>query len=265
MSSAVDIDRLIGDAKLPSPSPVVLALYDALESGGAEEIGRIIESEAALASRLLRIANSAFYGAIPVVTVREAIVKVGTIEVAGLVLSTEIIRIFYGIPERRFNMQSFWEHCLQTACFSRLLSKFSPIAHPAPLWMCGLLHDIGKLLLVRHLPIEYGEVLNRMEDGVSILEAEMGILGTTHAEVGGSLLRSWKLPDVFADCALRHHELFTDLVSPESIVEAANALASRRREVTGVPGITTAGAEHLQQEAGQLYESYRQLFAEYLR
>lgn len=190
MSSAVDIDRLIGDAKLPSPSPVVLALYDALESGGAEEIGRIIESEPALASRLLRIANSAFYGAIPVVTVREAIVKVGTIEVAGLVLSTEIIRIFYGIPERRFNMQSFWEHCLQTACFSCLLSKFSPIAYPAPLWMCGLLHDIGKLLLVRHLPIEYGEVLNRNEDGVSILEAEMGILGTTHAEVGGSLLRS---------------------------------------------------------------------------
>ena len=263
MDRTVDIDRLIWDAKLPSPSPVVLALYDALENGGAEEIAHIIESEPALAARLLRLANAAFYGASPVATVREAIIKVGTTEVAGLVLSTEIISIFYGIPERLFNMQSFWEHCLQTACFSRLLSKFSPIAHPAPLWMCGLLHDIGKLLLLRHMPIEYSEVLKRIEDGVPTLEAEMENLGTTHEEVGGRLLKSWKLPNVFAACAMRHHELFTDLVTPESIVGAANALANRRWEATDIPGITKAGADHLLQEAGQLYESYRLLFAEY--
>ena len=265
MDGTVDIDRLIWEAKLPSPSPVVLALYDALENGGAEEIAHIIESEPALAARLLRLANSAFYGASPVATVREAVVKVGTTEVAALVLSTEIMRIFYGIPERRFNMQSFWEHSLQTACFSRVLSRFSPVAQLAPLWMCGLLHDIGKLLLVRRLPIEYGDVLKDIEDGVPALEAEMENLGTTHTEVGGRLLKSWKLPELFAACASRHHETFTDLVTPESIVGAANALTNQERKATDVPGVTETGAEHLLQEVGQLYESYRQLFAEYLR
>lgn len=261
----MDIERLIGTARLPSPSHVVLTLYDALENDGAEEIGRIIGSDPGLTARLLRLANSAFYGVSTVGTVREAIVKVGTTELVGLVFSTEVMRIFYSVPEGRFGMQAFWEHSLRTACLSRVLSSFGKVSYLAPLWVGGLLHDIGRLFLVRHAPIEYADVLDHIDKGVPSLEAEQELFGFTHAQAGGQLLQAWGLPELFATCAAHHHDPFTALETPQSIVAAANRLAHRELGDPDLPGLPEAERERVQLAAGQLYERYRQLFAEYLR
>ena len=150
----MDIGQLVADAELPSPAPVVLTLYEAIETGGAEEIARIVESDAALTARLLRLANSAFYPATQVTNIRDAVVRVGILDLVGMVTASEVARIFYGIPGRLFSMHAFWEHSLMTACFSRVLSRCGPVSHLAPLWICGLLHDVGKLLLVRERPVE---------------------------------------------------------------------------------------------------------------
>ncbi len=260
----MEIGELLRNARLPSPSPVVLTLYDVLEGGDAEEIANTIASDPALAARLLRLANSAFYGPPPVATVREAVVRVGTLEVAALVLATEVMRIFYGIPEGRFSMQSFWAHSLQTACLSRVLARSASVPSPEPLWVCGLLHDIGRLLLARQVPLEYGEVLDRVEAGTPLVDAEQAILGFTHAQVGAALLRAWRLPEVLAQCAAQHHEPYTALTAAESVVAAANDLANGQEPSDGLPGLTAAATEQALGEAAQLYARYKKLFAEYL-
>lgn len=260
----MDIGRLIRNAKLPSPAPVMMAIFDAMEHRGAEDMARILEADPALCARLLKLANSAYYGQRSVNTVQAAIVKVGTIEVTRLIVSTEVMQLFAGIPAWRFNLQAFWEHSLRTACLSSNLSRLGAVAHLAPLWLYALLHDVGKLLLLRAVPVEYADVLNDREQGASLLEAEQHRLGCTHAEVGGELFHAWHLPEGFVRCARHHHEDFVDLNTPESIVSVANRLEHQEMEVTDLPGLDLADPGRLLDESEQMYAGYRKLFAGYL-
>ncbi|MDZ7752945.1 MAG: HDOD domain-containing protein [Gammaproteobacteria bacterium] len=259
----MDIGQLVCSTRLPSPAPVVLKLFDEIESGGADDIARIIESDPAITARLLRLANSAFYVKTPVGSVREAVVRVGTLDVAGLVLSTEVVRIFRGISERAFSMETFWDHSLLTACYANALMRPGLQQKAAPIWVCGLLHDIGKLCLVRQAPNAYRTVLDRVEAGTPLLEAENEILGVTHAKIGGVLLQEWRLPAVLAACAEGHHAGYDGLDSPSSVVAAANEVANQEKEVKDLPGRTEAEAEQVTAGARRLYDGYRQLFSEY--
>ncbi len=260
----MDIGNLLHNPNLPAPAPVVLKLYEVLDSGGAGEIADVIESDPTLSARLLRLANSAFYSRSPVASVRDAVLRVGTLDVAALLLSTEVVNLFKGIPEGQLTLRSFWEHSLQTACYSRVLCQGKPVGPKALLWVCGLLHDVGKLLLLRHVPADFVTVCAQVDAGTSVLEAEAQCWGINHAQVGVQLLRNWQLPEVIAACAAAHHEPYTSLDTPETIVAAANALANSGNEVEGLPGMTDTEFEQTLTEADQLYQRYWQLFAEYL-
>lgn len=261
----IELRRLFNDAKLPSPAPVVLTLYARLERGSADEIAQVIESDPGLAARVLRLANSAFYGRMSVASVRDAIVRVGTIDVAALVLASEVMQVFRGIPRERLNLQQFWEHSLLVACYAQTLAPARRKSSVAPVWLCGLLHDIGKLALVRHCPTEYSGVLARVDAGASLLDAEQAVFGCTHAAVGGALLRAWRLPEELAACALRHHDAYRLRDSQWAIVAAGNDLANDEADIRGRLDMSADDVAALQQEAGALYDAYRQLFGGHLR
>ncbi len=195
---------------------------------------------------------------------RDAIVRVGTLDVAGLILSTEVMRIFYGVPENQLDLTSFWAHVLWTACYSRLLAMGGGVNTPAELWVGGLLHDMGKLLVVRQAPVEYGEIITRAAAGMPLLEAETERLGFTHAQAGAALLERWRLPAVLVECASGHHEEYADLATPQAVVAAANALANAEMDADTLPGMTAAEGEGMRGKAERLYESYRRRFAEYV-
>ncbi len=259
------MEGLLRNARLPSPAPVVLRLYEVLESGGAEDVAQIIEADPALATRLLRMANAAFYAPPAVDSVRDAIVRMGTVDVAALVLASEVMRIFRGIPEGRFSMSVFWEHSLWTACYSEALASARPTRAAAPLWLCGLLHDIGTLLLARQASAAYATVLERVDAEVPLLEAERETLGFTHAQLGAELLRSWRLPAVLGECAARHHEPYASLDEPSAIVAAANALAKDAGEDNGLPGLSAERMRQVSTAAKERFAGYRELFARNLR
>lgn len=261
----MDLEHLLKDARLPSPAPVVLTLYEYLEDGSAEDIAQVIEAEPAMAARLLRLANSAFYGTATVASVRDAVIRVGTTDVAALVLASEVMQLFRGIPEVWWNLQRFWEHSLWTACYGQTLARAAIPVPAVPVWLCGLMHDIGQLVLVRHYPTEYAQVLEQVEEGASLPEAELAAFGHTHAAVGGMLLRAWHLPDDLAVCATRHHDPYEAPDAPWSIVAAANDLANGEGDMGGRLNMTADDVVQLQQEAGALFEAYRQLFREHLR
>jgi len=258
----MEMELLLRNARLPSPAPVVLGLFEALESGGAEDIARIVEADPALTVRLLHLANSAFYGPPPVTTVRDAIVRVGTMDVAALGLASEVMRIFRGIPKGRFSMTVFWQHSLWTACYSEALAPSASQRQSAPVWLCGLIHDVGKLLLARNAPTEYAEVLDRVgKDGV-LLDVERDMLGFTHAQAGAELLKAWRLPPVLVECTARHHEPYVALDTPWAIVAAANDLANEDGDLAGLEGVTPESMQRVETEARQRHADFCQLFAE---
>ena len=262
---AIAIGSLLRNARLPSPAPVVLRLYEAIESGGAEDIARIVEADPALTVRLLRLANSAFYGPLPVTTVRDAIIRVGTMDVAALGLASEVMRIFRGIPKGQFSMADFWEHSLWTACYSEALAPSGAHRQSVPMWLCGLLHDIGKLLLARNAPAEYAQVLDNVSMGVMLSDAETETLGFTHAQAGAELLKTWRLPTTLVEATMRHHEPYVALDAPWSIVAAANDLANEIGGLEHLQGVTPESMKLVEKEARELRTSFRQLFRENLR
>ncbi len=261
----MDIGSLLQNVRLPSPAPVVLELYQVLDHGGAAEIAKIIESDTALSARLLRLANSAFYPQSPVATVRNAVLRVGAVDVAALVVTTEVVNCFHGISEAQLSLSAFWEHSLRTACFSRVLSESDPATCVAPLWMCGLLHDVGKLLLLRQAPAEYAQVLARTDEGIPLLEAEVEQLGFTHAEAGEQLFRLWCFPEVISTCVGRHHVVHDALTTSEAIVAAANELANEALSPATTAALEALDGDQIGVDAQALYQSYQQLFSEYLQ
>lgn len=161
------------------------------------DIGKVIAKDPALSARLLRIVNSPFYGfQARIDTISRAIAVIGIDDLYNLVLATTVVDRFGKIPDELIDMTSFWMRSVQCAVIARLLAKHSAVLHSERLFLAGLLHDIGSLVLSQKMPEEYLRVLlaaNRDRRLLAGFEQEM--MGFTHADVGRELLKTWGLPE----------------------------------------------------------------------
>jgi len=114
----------------------------------AKQLGEIISHDPALTARILRIVNSAYYSlANKVELVSRAVSIVGEEDLRNLVLATSAVDSFKRIPNQLVDIDLFWRHSVHTGIISRLLSKHCNILHGERLFVAGMLHDIGKLVL----------------------------------------------------------------------------------------------------------------------
>ncbi len=231
------VEGLTGDAlaeallqapDLPSLPHVLLEIYQLLFSdvAGVDRIAVLLETDAALTARTLRLANSAYYR-MPreVVRVDEAVSRIGPFDVWWLLFTTEVKGLFFGIDRQLMDMEGFWRHSLFTACASRSLAEYHGIGVPGDFFVAGLLHDIGKLLLLQQLPVEYGPLLaEAAETGQTLSLLEQERLGLGHALIGGRLLEAWGLPELVVSQALQHHRAIEE-ISASSLVAVANQAA----------------------------------------
>lgn len=163
----------------------------------AIDMGAVISKDPGLSVRLLKIVNSSFYGfQAKVDTISRAITIVGVEDLKSLVLATSVIDKFNEIPSELVDMTDFWMRSVYCGVIAKLLAKESSVLHCERLFLTGLLHDLGSLLMYYKIPDQSKEVLlaadyNRQMVGV--LEKQM--LGFTHADVGEALIRSWGLPE----------------------------------------------------------------------
>lgn len=165
------------------------------------EIGQVIAKDPALTIRLLRIVNSSFYGfQSRVDTISRAVSIIGKHELQNLVLATSVVETFNKIPGDLVDMTDFWMQSIQCAIMAKLLARKSVVLHEERLFLAGLLHDIGALVIYTKFPELAAEMLIRAgHDRFMLAKLERELIGFTRAEVGGELVHFWGLPESLSE------------------------------------------------------------------
>ncbi len=204
-------DLLRGDIQLASPPMVYLELNKVIEAPTktVQDAAYIIESDAGLAVRLLKIVNSAFYG-FPnqIDSIARAIMMIGTRELQNLALATIVIERFSDLPGQLFSIHDFWAKNLRCALIAKELDVQLGKKYSDAAFLCGLLHNIGQLVLYRRIPVLAREVdlllQSQVSENANEADIERQVIGFDHFEVGAELCRIWKLPGVVVESILLH-------------------------------------------------------------
>ncbi|HEY5602115.1 MAG TPA: HDOD domain-containing protein [Gammaproteobacteria bacterium] len=221
------VQGVVGLISLPDVCVRVKEMVDNPECSAAD-IGKVVSQDAALTARLLRIVNSAFYQfPARIETVSRAITVVGNRELKDLVFAATVAGIFEKVSNDLIDIESFWRHAVYCGIVSRIIARKSRVLHSERLFVAGLMHDIGRMVIAFKLPDQCREVLRyRKEHGVELHVAENTVLGFDHAQVGAELMKAWSLPQTHQTAALHHHspEKAGDFVLEASIVYLANII-----------------------------------------
>jgi len=219
---------------LPSLPIIYRRLVEELESDNAsiDRVGEIIESDLAMSAKVLQLTNSSFFGLPHHVTCpRHAVSMLGLSIVRPLGLTAGAFSQFEPkIPG--FDLDQSIEHGLAVAVTARRIAEAE--AHDAHLtddaFIAGMLHDIGKLILATHLSKTFEEcLLLAGHERIPLWQAELRIMGTTHAEVGAHLLELWGLPHPIVEAVALHHrpqEAAVQQFAPLTAVHVADFLLS---------------------------------------
>ncbi|MCK4708379.1 MAG: HDOD domain-containing protein, partial [Gammaproteobacteria bacterium] len=205
----ITIEQLIEHSgELGSLPAVVVRINQAIDdpNSNATKIGRIVNEDPALTAQLLKLVNSPFYGfRSRIDTVFRAIAIIGHRELRHLVLTAHALKTFSDMPNELVSMPIFWRRSLSIGVLTRILASYAKERDIERLFISGLLHDIGSLLIYLQLPHEASEILIQSRSkGIWVRDLEEEILGFDHAQVGGAMLESWGLPAVLVE-AVRYH------------------------------------------------------------
>jgi putative nucleotidyltransferase with HDIG domain len=221
--------RLDRTSSLPSFPAVVSKIIAAVDDprASASQLQELVSQEPALAARMLRLANSAYFGRRNgIVSLRQCAVVLGFNTIRSLALSASIQRVIQQSSVKSFDLQSFWHHSLGTGVGARALARRAG-ADPEAAMAAGLIHDIGKLVFDVLAPTDYSTVLERTAAGTPEPDAERQVFGATHSEAGAWLAAKWKLPPQIVACIEAHDrpEAAGEHRALAAVVRLANELA----------------------------------------
>lgn len=219
-------------AGLVSPPEVYVRAFELVESpdSSAADIAAVIGCDPNLTMRLLGLVNSCYYNlAGQVDTICRAIAVLGIRELYSLVLAASAVTSFSRIPNRLVSMDTFWRHSIYTGLLARALARRSHVLHPERLFVAGLLHDIGSLVMYFQEPEACNEhLLIAAGDEELLYQAELEYFGFSHADLGRRLASDWKLPATLVAAIGAHHrpEQAGEAVQEASLIYLANRLAN---------------------------------------
>lgn len=234
METNTDIVKLVqGVGGLVTLPDVFIRINQLVEdpNSNTADIARAVSQDPSFTVRLLRVANSPFYGFSSTIdTVAKAVSVIGTSQIRNLALSMSVAKTFAGLPNTLVSMDNFWRHSLYCALTARILARQARKCDPEAVFTAGLLHDIGELIIFNRLPEQAKEalllVLDQMDD-LPVYQAERQVIGFDHAQVGGELARQWNLPPLLEECIAYHHSIGEAKRHPRetALVHLANILA----------------------------------------
>lgn len=204
--------KLLELEDLPTLPDVMAYILEIVEDdkSSAGDLTEILERDHAISARVLRLANSAFYGLrYEVESIRRAVVVVGFEAVRELSLATSAFDSLSRHKQFALDPEDFWLHSLGTAKASQMICReHFPDLSAGACFTAGLLHDIGKYLLALVLKGEYRDVVELARVSQRLLyDIESEILSTTHSEVGYWIANKWHFPKLFTDVILHLYRL----------------------------------------------------------
>ena len=202
------IEELRLSGQLPSPKGVALAVMDICRRDDAtlDAVAKIVQSDPALSSRLLRLANAAAAGGRPVASIREAVLQLGMSTVRQLAMGFSLVDQYLRGSCPAFDYPGFWSHSLFMAVASQELGRLVRTAPLEELFACGLMAQIGRLALATAYPGDYGAVLAEPSEGLALLEREREHLGVDHTEFTAGIMADCGIPKALAE-PVRYHEI----------------------------------------------------------
>jgi HD-like signal output (HDOD) protein len=230
----IDLQALTRSAQDIEPLPASVARLAQLTSGDRwtfQAVEEVVRLDQALSLRLLKAANSAASAsATPIVTIRDAMVRLGIRSLLSLATAVGVQkRMRTALPEYGLSEGELWRHGVAAALAAESLQSYCSEVVPAEAYTAALLHDIGKLVMARFLDADVLRVLAdaREQGGLSSLRAESELLLVHHGELGGLIAQHWCLPHRFVVGIIHHHtpDLADDIVA--DAVHVANIAAKR--------------------------------------
>lgn len=230
--SSRNLDMIISSIGDLPATPAIISTLMGLTSDINTDIDKItkaISSDQSLTARVLKLSNSTFYGRTKEVrTLKEAILLLGFKTLRSMVVASSTHSLYQSAGSGGAQ-EKLWEHSLATAIASRLVATSTghPLAEEA--FIAGLLHDIGKLVLLQKRVKEYKEIITSVEaSGGTFQEVEEQTFGFNHTDVGLLLLHKWSFPPVLANAVFEHHDPIdtdTDIIPLSYIIHFSNHFA----------------------------------------
>jgi len=222
---------------LPTPPIVFMQISKVVNNPNtsAYEIASIISEDPALTAKVLKLTNSSFYGISGTITnVKQAIVILGLEAIKSLVISASVFESFSKNAKLDTEyLERFWRHSLSVAFMAKIIcrvKKVGSIQMTEQSFSTGLLHDIGKLIIISHLSQEHTKISELQKNNPSLTEddAEREILQFTHADIGSYLASKWNLPESIMAAIANHHDKQSITDNKESaIIHLADYLAHK--------------------------------------
>ncbi|MBS1131543.1 MAG: hypothetical protein H6R16_2545 [Proteobacteria bacterium] len=207
--SALQVEQIVTRLMQLPALPTVVA--ELLASFGNEDVdiallAQQISHDQALTARLLRVANSSFYGLQSrISTINEAVVVLGFRAVRSMVLAVGVSGVFRPEHCPGFDPHAYVRHSVGVGLAARALAQATG-RNPELAFTGGILHDIGELVLATCFPEQYAKVLAyRAQHDCTLVEAERDIIGLDHAVVGGLLADTWRFPASLRSAVAEHH------------------------------------------------------------
>lgn len=192
--------------------PNVVARILSLLADADCDMNRVTEAlshDPALVARLIKVSSSSLYGGYQATgSVNQAIVRLGTRTTRSVVVAASTRSLFPGDNTRQGLLgRALWEHSVRTGLAARRVAEFTRRAHSDEAFAAGVLHDIGKVIILLNEPEKYAEAHKRLEAGASdSVYVERELLGFDHCLVGDRLLENWGMPGDLRAAARWHHE-----------------------------------------------------------
>ena len=193
---------------LPTLPQVVTKILTMTDSAKVNAVDLSKEMDQSLSAKVLKVANSAYYGgraARSVTSVHHAIVIIGFDTVKEIVLTTSFFHTFKDSEEVEA-LKPLWQHSLECSFIAKRLAWVYRYEGLDEAYLAGLIHDIGKLVIQQYFPDYNRLIQSKTEAGSDFLRAEQEVLGMTHAEIAGRMAEQWNFDESLVEAIAHHHD-----------------------------------------------------------
>jgi len=233
LSADRTLARIREFSQLRSIKPVLQHVLSLTRSARSsfEEIAGAIRQDQALAMKVMKVANSSFYlTSRSATTLRDAEQRIGLSGIRNLTTAILAIEQFADVNPAGIVPQRYWEHSLATGMLAQRIAETAEVPKAEDLFLAGLLHDVGRLVLSDVFPEHYAHVMHRLqEEPVDLCDLEREQFQLTHADITREVLMHWKLPAHVVEAAVLHHSTPAQIRQGAKLPSAALALVLANR------------------------------------